>query len=329
MNEYARAEERLADLLVGMPLISDETGRRAISERLRSWRIEVDITPGTSNAIYCQQLLSSILRQRMALGCLGDIIRKLESGSARGRQFADEVRALLPSDIFLLKERIDFIADIGRFVPPGKLDDYYVRAVGHGCPEEIINAKQLIGMLEDLPNDPDDTKCNPLVRLTEAIAGTAPDDSTRDQAGKWSDRIARNIDEIAPQQPCSIERLKLADYRQSARHRTEETVAADDGETKPSVYSKDRPSLMIVLDNHGPERKYYKLAISLYINAAHQKKQYTDDAPITLETARSKVIEVLSAVIREWRQPKRVTEIDLRVYTATRSSLLSRRGVGR
>jgi vWA-MoxR associated protein C-terminal domain len=297
----------LAELLLNVPTVANDDGRKFILEIFRAKRPELPELPSANLRIICYKLVDFAANQPGALRRLAEIVTDADRSEQAGN-FDSEVRRLLPSDIFGLDERLEFIEQVRNVTRPEQLNMYYERAAGEMFQTELSDAGDLVDELEELALD---EPCHPLILLTEEIARTVKGMSDRRAARGLSDRLARLIDASRPRsagipQKDDEEREKLALLRKSRKSQGKKCDAAP---------GTEHASLVVKLDPYVPRPEDgYRLSMWLYREKTTQEQRYVEDSPLSLDAIRGEVIRKLSELIRVLWKPATVTEIDLEFF---------------
>ncbi len=257
MNDYGRASDVLG-------LMATKKFRLAVE---RSDEVRTD----------CLRIIKACLDQRGALACMASLLRELD-GTVQTEAFVEEAARFLPSDIFSLKERIDYLAAILPLTEGPEFALLYRRATGQVAPRSFNDLDDFIREFEEMIYG-DDT--HPLVVLTHGLmqeASMAGVQLTID----WAEQIARNID--------GQRRDNLAFQQQKlARLRQRKSVATKAG--------AERSTLVLQLDAKPPKPDCYRFTGWLYVGQTFVDKVYGSDDAITLEKAKEAVRDVIAATI--------------------------------
>lgn len=282
-RDYEDTVRSLTDLLAEIPAMLVAESRRLLVTMLtrRDYRVPETVEePGLWT--YCYRLIDSVANQPNGLQELSKCIWNVDrSGLADG--FAAEIRRLLQSDIFTLRERIDFIRDIASYIPVDELNLFYREATdGQIAGNDITCVADLIDELEGLPFPYE--PCHPLILLTEAISQRAATNSTKAAARDWSDRLAMLIDERMPGQERGSERRRLDALRRRV--------------TGHPVAGTERVILVHVVEPWGPDQDHYLYQLLMYRGKAEPEFIASSDTARDLDGVRQQVITELQGVIR-------------------------------
>jgi hypothetical protein len=312
MNEHAYQSTRwsLAELLERVPTMANADGRTFILERFREQRRELPELPSANLRIICYKVIDFAANLPGVLRWLAALVTSAD-GSEQARTFDSEVRSLLPSDVFGLDERLEFIDGVRRLTRPQQLNMYYERAAGEMFQAEFSDASDLVDELEELILD---EPCHPLILLTEEIAGNAKRMADRRAARGWSDRLARLIDasnasnasNAGKPQKDGEEREKLAALRKSRKSQ---------GKKCGPPPGEEHASLVVKLDPFPPRPEdRYRLGMWLYRTGPSPQPEYAGDDELSLDAVQFQVINKLKELMLRLRKPGTRTEIDLEFF---------------
>jgi hypothetical protein len=300
VKEFAEATDRLALLLSNIPALKNEDSCQVLRDMMgeRGYRLP-DLAPGAMGFTFCYKVIKSVVSQYGALTQLATSVWRIDRTQATER-FQDEVHRLLPSEIFRLEERIEFISFVRESVLPAKLNYYYQRAAGDFLTRNLETPEDLVGELEEKMAT---GVGHPIIRLTEAIARTANKRTTEKHARTWSDRMAKRIDEMG-QGEHEAERKWLARFR--------------DYNASHAHPSSERVTLVQVIEPSGPRIDRFLYRAFVYRDEPEPESVYASDVPQTLDDVQGVAMGVLRRIIEQSRRPDGISDIELEFFLPRR-----------
>jgi vWA-MoxR associated protein C-terminal domain/Effector-associated domain 2 len=297
---FAAARERLARLLSEIPTMQSHDDRDVVVTEMRRRGCELAVSGTGSAPMQCLQIIDSALGQRYGLRRLADLIDYLDK-TPKAEAFVAEVDELLPTDHLLLEERFTLLADLGPHMPQPELMAYYTRAVSGSAQDEIAepptqfaDLAELVCELEQIPAY---QPGHPLVRLTQSIAERSPWKVSK-VARRWSDLLARRIDEEAGGPVPGAEHRYLVDRR---------------SRKAPEPATTGRPALVLRLAGSGPRpAESFVFTAWLYRGRRYITTLFVNDSPMGLDQVRRTLIDVMrrAFVLARQHDPNRL-QIDL------------------
>ncbi len=272
---FAAARERLARQLSEIPTMQSHDDRDVVVTEMRRRGCELAVSGTGSAPMQCLQIIDSALGQRYGLRRLADLIDYLDK-TPKAEAFVAEVNELLPTDLLLLEERLTLLADLGPHVPQPELMAYYTRAVSGSAQDEIAeppaqfaDLAELVCELEQIPAyEPG----HPLVRLTQSIAERSQWKVSK-VARRWSDLLARRIDEEAGGPVPGAEHRYLVDRRSRKK--------------APELATTGRPALVLRLAGSGPRPgESFVFTAWLYRGRKYITTLFVNDSPMGLDQVR-------------------------------------------
>jgi len=210
-------------------------------------------------------------------------------------EFSQAASNFLPSEIFSLPERDDYLRTMSTYVHQSELAGYYRIAAGEVAPRTFRDLEDLVRKLELMSSG---RAGHPLVLFTENVVQRACANGLEPPATDWSERIARNLDAQRSDPAHDEERAKLAARR-----------AAKNG---PTSADSERAALILQLEPSGPRPDRYLLSAWLYLGQSFVDKIYGSDNAVTLDQVRATVGDLIDqAVVRLGTVDSDTTELDL------------------
>jgi hypothetical protein len=297
---FAQTTEMLAELLSEIPALQSVDTRQIVIEMLvrRGYALP-ELASTITGFAYSYQLIQAMANQTGALRQLASSLLKVDRTPPTQR-FLDKINALLPSEIFTLQERIEFISFIEDSLPATQYNSYYWLAAKALPSGNVETASDLVNELEEtLAPDAG----HPLVRLTEAIANNIRKRGVGKNARMWSDRLATIID-----------------ANTSVSLKTEKKWLAASRKRGPvhSSLASTRVVLVQVIEPSGPRPDRFLYRAYMYHEAPEPESIYVSDTPQSLENIQRVAIRVLRGVIERLRRPEAPTDIELEFFLPRR-----------
>jgi vWA-MoxR associated protein C-terminal domain len=298
--EFTEMAEMLAQLLSEIPALKDEQSCHVLMDMMVQRGYDLpDLASRTMEFAYCYRVIKAAAGQAGALTQLATSVWRVDRTPATKR-FQKEVDRLLPSEIFTLMERIEFISFVRDAVLPANLNHYYRLAAGDLLTKNLQTAEDLVSELEEklIPG-----VGHPIIRLTEAIAGGVDRRATAKHARAWSDQIAKRIDEISHGGQQS-ERKWLERFREY-------------GSSRAPVRS-ERVTLVQVIEPSGPRVDRFLYRVFMYHGEPEPVSVHVSDTPQSLDDVQRLAMNVLRKVIERFRRPEGSVDIELEFFLPRR-----------
>lgn len=294
-SPYADEGKGLPELLWDISTMQRDDDRELILQSLTAGRYEFAIPAASNGKLHCMKIVDVAAAHRGALQFLAEKLIFAEGSSMQAEMFAAKVRGLLPSDIFSLPERMQFIREMEPYISPDEFNTHYTAVTGYAPARGYADLSDMVSDLEQLISQ---EPCHPLILLTEAIAQERTVARNADKVHAWSDRLARNIDDRARNPAWDQERRKLTEFRRS--------------KVKIPMHGSGRATLILQLEPYGPRPELYLLSAWLYLGKSFIDKIHGNDIPVSLDTVQATLIEAVDQAARRVDQrDSNATEMDL------------------
>lgn len=294
--EFAETIEWLAQFLADITLLNHDDERRAVLDMLRQrgYRLP-DLDSNTTGFTFWYEVVKAAASQHGALNQLARSVWRV--GREVMDPFRDKVNHLLPSEIFTLRQRFEFIAFVREMVPAAELSSYFRLAAKELPDRDLRTADDLVGELEEMlvPG-----AGHPLIRLTEAIA----DASSRRgknvrQAMEWSMRLAERVDKLSPG------RQDVKWLLASRKHSPDRSASAP----------REPVALVQVIEPSGAGKDRYLYRAWMYRDAHTREPEVisADDSARSLDGVREQAGQALRQVVQRLG-PDGPADIDLEFF---------------
>jgi hypothetical protein len=281
---FAETTEGLAQSLDDIPSL-DYDVRRTVLGMLRQREYQLPDIDQHTGFTFWYKVIMAAAGQHGALQQLAKSVSLVDRSADVGR-FQQEVSRLLPSEIFTLRQRFEFISFVRESVPAAKLNHYFRLATELATEElpgrDLQTAEELVSELEEiLAPGPG----HPLIRLTETIARVNGRRGNVKQAMAWSDRLAARLDQLGPERH---ERRWLQAHRKR-------------GLSRPGSASPREPvTLVQVIEPSGAGKDRYLYRAWMYRDTSTREPEVisADDSARSLDGVRGQAVDALRQVIK-------------------------------
>lgn len=273
-DSYDGEREHLTRLFLTIPVVQNQEGRQAVLDEMRRRQCELNVRITSTVRVDSVQIIDAALARQQGLHRLARAVYLLDD-SDPSLEFAHHINQKHVNQFLSLLERRQMIRELGLYVRPQDLKTYYRLATGELTQREFENLYDLVDEIEQFAHR---GRGNPLIRLTEAIADRLPADDEASAARRWSDLMARRIDQLTSDR---AEQEILAGLRSARAHF--------------SAAALGRPTLMLQLDPDIVRSERYRFTAKLFLGKTFIDKVYQsgDGNPLSLACVQQTLRHVL------------------------------------
>lgn len=299
--EFADTVESLAKFLGDRQSLNHDDVRQTVLKMLsqRGYQLP-ELDQRTAGFTLWYEVIMAAASQHGALNQLAGSVWLVDRSKA-AEDFQDKVNRLLPSEIFTLRERFEFIAFVRESVPDAELNRYFRLAADELPDRDLRTAEELVSELEEIliPGP-----VHSLIRLTEAIADANVRRGIVRQAMEWSMRLAGRADEPGPARRQDMERGK---WLLAPRKRGPGRSA--------SAAAREPVALVQVIEPSGAGKDRYLYRAWMYRDAHTREPEVisADDSARSLDGVREQAGEALRQVVQRLG-PDGPADIDLEFF---------------
>jgi hypothetical protein len=286
-------QERLARLLLSVPIMQSQDGRTFVLDQMRRRRFTLNVVAAPAEMAHCMQIIDAAMGRNGALQCLAHVISFVDRSDA-ALTFRQYVEREYPNEFLAPRERDDLIRELDPLVPRSKLITYYRAATDELTQIRFENLDQVVSEIEQMPWD---EPGHPLIRLIEIIADNAGSKSAAQTARQWSDLLADRIDIV---------------HGNTAERESLDRLRSNPASLSAAVLGK--PTLTVELHPIPPRPEHYHFVARLFLGHTRTEKifQSEDSDPLTLPVIKEKFVQVLdSALTMADRTDPNVSGMDL------------------